>query len=123
MKNKKVVKKILVADDDTAIVDALQIMLEDAGYEVITTTDGKTVTKMMDAEPNLLLLDIWMSGMDGRDICRELKKNKNTHLTPIIIVSANRDTAQIAKEAGADNFLVKPFQMNDLLKMIEKYTT
>src|SRR5918911_300930 len=94
-------KKILIADDDPAILDALQMMLEDEGYEVTTTVDGETVCKMEKEYPDLLLLDIWMSGMDGRDICKQLKKNHLTKSIPVIMFSANKDTEKIAREAGA----------------------
>ncbi len=116
-------KKILIADDDPGILDALKIMLEEMGYIVETTTDGETVKKVYTHLPDLILLDIWMSGMDGRDICKKLKSQEKTKNIPIIMVSANRDTEKIAKEAGADDFVAKPFEMDDLLDMISKYTS
>lgn len=115
-------KKILIADDDPAIVDALEIMLEEAGYVVKTTDNGRAVLDMKEELPDLLLLDIWMSGMDGRDVCKHLKSQKSTKHIPIIIISANKDTKKIAKEAGADDFIAKPFEMNDLIAMVKKYT-
>jgi len=114
-------KKILVADDDPAIVDALEYLLQDAGYEVRSTIDATTVVKMLEEQPDIVLLDIWMSGQDGRDICKALKAQNTTHHIPIIMISANRDTAQIAKASGADDFLSKPFEMDDLLKKIKYY--
>ncbi|MGH7203186.1 MAG: response regulator [Candidatus Levyibacteriota bacterium] len=111
-------KKIMVADDDPAILDAIKLMLETVGYEVDTTVNGETVRKMVDNLPDLLLLDIWMSGQDGRNICRHLKSKKKTQHIPIIMISANKDTEKIAKEAGADDFLAKPFEMDDLLNKI-----
>ena len=114
-------KKILVADDDPGIVDAIQIMLETVGYHVSTTVNGSTVRDMKDELPDLLLLDIWMSGQDGRDICRLLKQQATTKHIPIIMVSANKDTAKIAREAGADDFIAKPFEMSELLSKVEKY--
>jgi CheY-like chemotaxis protein len=114
-------KKILVADDDPGILDALQIMLEDNDYDVAVTIDGQSIYKMEKDFPDLLLLDIWMSGLDGREICRYLKKSELTRSIPIIMISANRDTEKIAKEAGADDFLAKPFEMEILLKKIAKY--
>ncbi len=117
--NKK--KKILVADDDSGILDALQIMLEDNEYAVTVTIDGQTIYKMERDFPDLILLDIWMSGLDGREICRYLKQSELTRSIPIIMISANRDTEKIAKEAGADDFLAKPFEMDELLKKIAKY--
>lgn len=114
-------KKVLVADDDPSILEALQLMLEDAGYEVQTSSDGKTVQEVKENLPDVILLDLWMSGMDGRDICKVLKKKERTRHIPIIIFSANRDTERIAWEAGADDFITKPFEMDTLLNMIAKY--
>jgi CheY-like chemotaxis protein len=115
-------KKILVADDDPAIVDSIKIMLELEGYDVETTVNGETIYKMEKEFPDLLLLDIWMSGQDGRDICRYLKKNDSTKNIPVIMVSASLDIMKSAKAAGADGFLAKPFEMEDLLAAIRQYT-
>ena len=114
-------KKILVADDDPAIVDAIKLMLELYDYEVSTTVDGETIFKMEKEYPDLLLLDIWMSGQDGREICKFLKNNPLTKHIPIIMISASRDIIQSAKDAGADDFIAKPFQMDELLQKVEKY--
>lgn len=122
MQNKKRKIKILVADDDPAICDAMQLMLEEEGYIVITTVDGETIYKMEKEFPDLLLLDIWMSGQDGREICRYLKKKELTKNIPIIMVSASRDIEKSAKEAGADDFLAKPFKMDDLLHKVAMHT-
>jgi DNA-binding response OmpR family regulator len=115
-------KKIMIADDDPGIVDAVEMLLEFEGYEVISTVDGSTVLDMKDNLPDLLLLDIWMSGEDGRDICKRLKQGPLTKNIPVIMVSASRDIEESALEAGADDFLAKPFEMNDLLKKIEDLT-
>ena len=114
-------KKILVADDDAAIVDAIQLILEDAGYTVETTMNGEDVTKLDHNFPNLILLDIWMSGQDGRTICQHLKSCNETKHIPIVMISANKDTAQIAQNAGADGFITKPFEMDELLNKVAKY--
>ncbi len=114
-------KKILVADDDPAIVDSIQLMLELYDYEVSTTVDGETIYKMEMEYPDLLLLDIWMSGQDGREICKFLKNNPLTKHIPIIMFSASRDIIQSAKDAGADDFIAKPFQMDELLSKVAKY--
>ena len=114
-------KRILVADDEPGIGDMLQLMLSDAGYEVEIEVDGQAVQQMAEPFPDLLLLDIRLSGMDGRTICRQLKSQAATHHLPIIILSAHKDTRQIARDAGADAFLVKPFDMEDLLALVAKY--
>lgn len=113
--------RILVADDDEAIADALQIMLEDEGYEVEVVLDGGSIHKIAQNPPDLLLLDIWMSGKNGREICQELRLNEETRHLPIILISANKDTAQIAREAGADGFISKPFDIDDLLEKVANF--
>jgi DNA-binding response OmpR family regulator len=113
-------KKILIADDDTGILEAMQMLLEDAEYEVETTRDGQTVQDLKDNLPDVLLLDIWMSGMDGVAICQHLKSQDSTKHLPIILCSANKDTQRLAKGCGADDFLAKPFEMMDLLDKVKK---
>ena len=116
-------RRIMVADDDKDIVAVLIMMLEDAGYEVESTANGQTAQRVCDYLPDLLLLDIWMVDVDGRDICKYLKGQQPTKHIPIIIISANKDTKKIAREAGADDFITKPFDMTDLLAMVEKYSS
>lgn len=116
-------KLILVADDDPAIVDAIKMILEFAAYKVETTVDGTVIPKMKHLKPDLLLLDIWMSGVDGRDICKELKKDKGVKHIPIIMISASKDVSISSKESGANDFLAKPFELDDLLQKIGKYIT
>lgn len=116
-------KKVLVADDDAAIVDATRMMLEMDDYEVLTTQDGRKVLELNASSnlPDLVLLDIWMSGMDGKEICRHLKSQEATKHIPIIIVSASYDVQKAALQAGADDFLAKPFEMDDLLHKVGKW--
>ncbi|RZK35125.1 MAG: response regulator transcription factor [Hymenobacter sp.] len=112
-------KRILIADDDPGIVDAVEMLLEFEGYDVSTTLTGSTVLSLNDNLPDLLLLDIWMSGEDGRDICKKLKEDTSKKHIPVIMISASKDVKESAMKAGADDFLAKPFDMNDLLKKIE----
>ncbi len=116
-------KKIMIADDDPGIVDAIEMLLEFEGYEVTSTIDGSTVLDMKLELPDLLLLDIWMSGEDGRDICKKLKQSQQTKNIPVIMVSASKDIKESALAAGADDFLAKPFEMNDLLGKIKRLTS
>jgi DNA-binding response OmpR family regulator len=98
------------------------MLLEFEGYQVTSTVDGSTVVDMMDEHPDLLLLDIWMSGEDGRDICKRLKHIDATKNIPVIMISASRDIKESAIASGADDFISKPFEMNELLQKIEKFT-
>jgi DNA-binding response OmpR family regulator len=113
-------KKVMIADDDPGIVDAMSVMLEFEGYEVSATLNGATLLDMEDELPDLLLLDIWMSGMDGRNICKQLKQKAFTSKLPILMISASKDIERSALEAGANDFLAKPFEMDELLKKIER---
>ena len=114
-------KKILVVDDNPAILDVLMIMLEEVGYEVETTVDGSSLLTMKSNLPDLLLLDIWMSGVDGGDVCKVLKSYATTQHIPVIMISANKDIKQIAHECGANDYIAKPFQMENLLTIVAKY--
>ncbi len=109
----------MVADDDPGIVDAICMMLDFEGYEVSSTVNGATVVDMKDEFPDLLVLDIWMSGQDGREICRHLKKDGSTKNIPVLMISASKDIQQSALDSGADDFLAKPFEMDDLLQKID----
>ena len=114
-------KKILIIDDDQAILDAMSMMLEMEGYDVVTTPDGEHIQKKIKENPDLLFLDIWMSGVDGRDICKAIKAETATKNIPVVMISASREVAQSALESGADDFIAKPFQMTELLGVISKH--
>jgi len=114
-------KKVMIADDDPGILDAVTAMLEFGGYDVSSTSDGATVLEITDQLPDLLLLDIWMSGTDGRDVCKELKKREFSKNMPIIMISASTELERSAKDAGADDFLEKPFDMEELLNKIAHF--
>lgn len=114
-------KKILVADDDLAILDVLKMFLEDVGYQVEVTGDGALLQAFQDGQADLLLLDVWMSGWNGRDICIYLKSRKTTKQLPIILFSANKGIETIARSAGADDFLAKPFELDELLDKLERF--
>lgn len=112
-------KKILIADDDAGILDALSLLLEDTGYEVEIISDGNKINAHLDPLPDLLLLDVWMAGSDGRDICQAIKNDERTSKIPVIIISAHKDIKAVATEAKADDYLAKPFQVKALLEKIQ----
>ncbi len=117
----EVQKKILVVDDDADILFVLKMMLEMNGYKVETTLDAAAVLAPDFSLPDLLLLDIWMGNYDGREICRQLKENAATASLPVILLSAGRDIKQSAIDAGADDFVAKPFEQKYLLEKIAKH--
>lgn len=115
-------KKIIIADDDRSILEVLKVILDRAGYKTETVLNGKSLLNQLPAGSDLILLDIRMSGTDGLLICKHLKSLDATKHIPIILVSAVPELESRAQEAGADGFLEKPFNMRQLLHIIEKYT-
>src|SRR5579883_815709 len=97
---------ILIADDDPAILDATKLILEYEGYSVTTVSDGNTVRKINEELPDIILLDIWLSGADGGEIARSLKEQERTRHIPIILFSANRNIKELAQRTGVEDTLV-----------------
>lgn len=118
-----VARRILIADDDEAILEGLCLILEEEGYEVLASTTGPTVATVLDHRPALIFLDVWMSGLDGRDACRALKAEPRTRHVPVILASANADAHHFAAECGADDVLHKPFELDEVLRLADRYTS
>ncbi|MBI3980732.1 response regulator [Candidatus Microgenomates bacterium] len=114
--------KILIVDDDEGILEAISLSLEKEGYTAITASKGKEVMEKIKSEkPDLLLLDVLLSGSDGREICQRIKKTEKGKKLPVILISAHPTIEKSSQECGADSFLAKPFDAKDLLLVIEKY--
>lgn len=112
----------MAVDDDPGVLEVIKIILEDQGYDVLAVADGRMVKKIVkDFLPEVILIDLWMSGMDGHEVTRELKKDAATQNIPVIAISALNNGEKIAKEAGADDFLAKPFNIDDLVSLVDKY--
>lgn len=115
-------KKILVCDDDQGILDVLTIILEKDSFEVSVINQGKGIQKRIrEFKPDLILLDIMMPGIDGKEVTKILKRNQETSKIPIIILSALNNPDQMAQDIGADDFLAKPFDISDLTDKIKRY--
>jgi DNA-binding response OmpR family regulator len=116
-------KKVLIVDDDAGILDAISLILEDAGYNVLSISDGTMVFKKLEQfKPDMILLDVLLSGSDGRIICKELKDNPETKIIPIVMISAHPTAKLSIKDYGADGFLAKPFEAVELLTNVKRYT-
>lgn len=115
-------KTIVVADDDQAIVEVMKIVLEQYGYSVVSITNGACIIQEVEKTmPALIFLDVWLSGYDGSEITKKIKNNEKTKHIPIVIISANNNTQRIAQEAGADAFMTKPFDINDITAVVKQY--
>ena len=114
-------KRILIIDDDPGILEAISIILEEEGYMVDTEEKSEvSFVKINRFKPHLILLDILMSGGDGRIICRKIKNQKTTQHIPVILISAHPSAQANMIESGADGFLAKPFEVQDLLQMVSR---
>lgn len=119
----KSLKKVLVVDDDPDILDSLKLVFEDEGYNVITAKNPQELVMHSSGAkelPDIILLDIFLSGSDGRQLARQLKHLPETKKIPIIMISAHPYALQTVKEYGADDFIPKPFNIDLLLKKVEK---
>ena len=114
-------KRILAVDDDLAILEVLKEILEYYGYDVNTLSTGTTIFNKIDEfHPDLILLDIMLAGMDGREICKNLKQGTDTRLIPVILISATHDVKQSINNFGApDDYLPKPFDISNLLNKVK----
>lgn len=115
--------KVLVGEDDKAIAEVVSIILTGEGHEVIHVSDEKSLTDSLAKKPQLILLDIGLGGADGGVIAARLKSDKAYRSIPIIIMSANDQTETVAKKSGADGFLLKPFEIDDLTKVVASYSS
>jgi two-component system phosphate regulon response regulator PhoB len=114
-------KRILVLDDDPDIGTMIKMMLEYKGYDVIVSDRAESAQQIM-ANDNigLVIMDMLLSGVNGTDLCIDLKKNLVTSQIPIIMISAHPNAKEICLQAGADEFISKPFDMNDILSKIDR---
>lgn len=107
--------KVLVADDEPKIRDVLNRFLTEEGYEVIMASNGDEALYLAaEEDPGLILLDVRMPGVDGIEVCRKLKAAAKTRFIPVIMITGFGDTRTDVIEAGADDFVEKPFHMVDL---------
>ncbi len=113
-------RKILAVDDDDDILDVIRIILEDEGYEVATLTHGQNILDSITSiKPDLILLDVMLSGMDGRELCKTIKADLNFNLIPIIMISASHNLHNFTALPGPPNgFIPKPFDIDNLVDVV-----
>ena len=118
-------KKILVIEDDRDIRETITYALEESMFDVVASEDSKILKSIHKIKPDLILLDNWLtdwkSDANGQQISKELKTNPDTKHIPIIIVSAVSNIREVAEAGQADGFLRKPFDLNDLIAIINKH--
>lgn len=121
-KEKLMMKRILIIDDDEDILEIFNLIFQDAGYNVVISNNGETAEHVREIGPDLVILDIRITGSakDGGQICTEIKeKFKNARL-PVILISGETNISNIAAKCGADGFIEKPFDIEQLLAYIKQ---
>jgi len=114
-------KQIIIADDDPGIRDVFQLILKRAGYNVTIYSNGEALMTDQFELPDLFILDKQLSGVDGLQVCQYLKTHDVTKNIPVILISANPYVEKLANEAGADDFIEKPFKTKALIELMEKH--
>ena len=110
---------ILIVDDDQGMIEIISNILRNAGYNTISDTTGKFEFIETNRSPDLILLDNYLGTNNGADLCSLLKKNERTKHIPVILISGAEGLYSIADKACADDFLTKPFSIQNLLRKIE----
>jgi len=111
--------KILIVDDDENICELLTLYLEKEGYIVVCANDGLDALDLYkDENPDLIILDIMLPGMDGKDVCKQIKRKDDV---PILMLSAKAETFDkvLCLELGADDYVVKPFEAKELVARVK----
>ncbi|MCA9728469.1 MAG: response regulator [Candidatus Eisenbacteria bacterium] len=116
-------RRILVVDDEIYILHILEFSLSMEGYEVVTASDGnEAVKRLEECDPDMVVLDVMMPGLDGYAVCRQLRASDHLRSIPVILLSAKGRSVdrEAGLEAGADEYIVKPFSPRHLLERIRE---
>jgi len=115
-------KKVFVFDDNPDILELCTIILEDAGYEIKTSsTSNDIVDQVLSYTPDIIFMDNWLPDVGGIDATKALKRHETLKSIPVIYFSANNDVKALAAQAGADDYLSKPFDIQELEDIVNKY--
>ena len=115
-------KKALIVEDHPDLLEVLTLQLEKMGFAVVSANTGmEGVTKAVEEKPQLILMDIMMPGMDGREATHRIRSNQETKDIPILVITALTKESQLREciKAGCNNYIVKPFTPEKLLKKIQ----
>ncbi|CAM4372335.1 Response regulator receiver domain-containing protein [Pedobacter westerhofensis] len=112
-------KKILICDDDHGILEMLEMVLEEDGYQVVVEAKSiNALNRIAEESPDLILLDIWMPVITGDQILSQLRADHTKSNIPVLMYSASTDGKLIAEKYGANGFIAKPFDLEDLLHKV-----
>jgi two-component system, OmpR family, response regulator VicR len=113
---------ILVVEDDPQVARLIALVLERNGRKCEIVADGHSaLERAKDLKPSLIFADLTIKGMTGDQLCSVLKSQEETRHIPYIVLSGDRDLAQKARQCGADDYMGKPFEFPDLIRLVDKY--
>jgi DNA-binding response OmpR family regulator len=113
---------ILVVEDDPQVARLIALVLQRNGFESQIVSDGQSaLDRAREARPAMIFADLTIRGMGGEALCSALKAEAETKAIPYIVVSGDRDIAEKARVCGADDYMGKPFEFNDLIRLVNKY--
>jgi DNA-binding response OmpR family regulator len=108
-------KRILAVENDADILEILDIILTSEGYEVITSATGQDIIPIIQiCKPDIVLMDIRLGFLDGREVCKTIKTHEKTKHTPVFLMSAHAREEDVMKDSFADGFIPKPFDFDKL---------
>jgi two-component system chemotaxis response regulator CheY len=118
-----ITRRILVVDDDAAILTFISMALSDEGYEVLTAEDGLSALELVLAQhPDLILLDMRMPGLDGRAFIQTYKEKPDADI-PIILMTADHSDRNALADLPIEGYLAKPFDLDDLLNLVNQHVS
>ena len=113
---------ILIVEDDPQVARLIALVLQRNGHPSETVADGKAaLEKAKELRPAIIFADLTIRGMGGEQLCSSLKAAPETRDIPYIVVSGDRDIAEKARVCGADDYMGKPFEFDDLIRLVRKY--
>jgi twitching motility two-component system response regulator PilH len=113
---------ILVVEDDPQVARLIALVLQRNGYESKVVADGQSaLVTAKENHPAMIFADLTIKGMGGDALCTALKAEPETKHIPYVVVSGDRDIAEKARVCGADDYMGKPFEFDDLIRLVNKY--
>jgi CheY-like chemotaxis protein len=113
---------ILIVEDDPQVARLISLVLQRNGFESEVVADGQSgLDRALEQKPLMIFADLTIKGMGGETLCSMLKSKPETKNIPYVIVSGDRDIAEKARVCGADDYMGKPFEFDDLIRLVRKY--
>lgn len=113
---------ILVVEDDPQVARLISLVLQRSGHQSQVVADGQSALESARQErPAMIFADLTIKGMNGEALCSALKSHEETRNIPYVVVSGDRDIAEKARQCGADDYMGKPFEFEDLIRLVNKY--